>query len=423
MDKALIGITRKGEFKELITARNVASREHARKYWPLVTPEKPYQLLTFVSPSFDSAGQIKRHSHFRRLPQGYNYDFHKNFNIEESERVAFVDSRNEHSQAIDFIRNELLNRLENGRASPWHFKDEKVSDFHFEGSLLLLAHDVVKEYEVKTSFGCKYRLDIAVLAAPINNKPPIILAGVEVEFGHQFDGRKALISKSQGFPLVSVDISEMQIDEITAHWAETVLNLSNNRNKQSFRGTYFYLHDLFYPLYAKLPDFVDKDHRHQYIVFSEDLKLKALHDLLKKLALTIGFDNKSFNLSFRKAKSDQSRIMLKNLGEITGSDWSEKNDHQCLLIAINRPANLMDTKNYLFHILMVQLILLKTDALVGYKYESGLINTAENEDLWIKNIWKPDEKSFEKYKVLPKRLATPTSMIIELIKKVEGSAK
>ena len=422
MDKALIGISRKGEFKELITARNVASREHARKYWPLVTPEEPYQLLTFVSPSFDKTGKIKRHSHFRRLPQSYQYDFHRNFDAEESERVTFINARKEHGLAIDFIRAELLSRLETGRASPWYFKDDKVSDFHFEGNLLLLAHDVVKEYEVKTSFGCKYRLDIAVLAAPINNKPQIILAGIEVEFGHQFDGRKALISKSQGFPLVSVDISEMHIDEITPQWAETVLNSTNNKNKETFRSTYFYLHDLFYPLYAKLPDFVDKDHRHQYIVFAEDLKLKKLHDLLRELALTIEFESKSFNISIINAISDQSKIMLKNLGDIVGGDWSEKNDHKCLLIAIDRPINLMNTKNYLFHIILVQLILLKTDALVGYKYESGLINTDENEDLWIKNIWKPDERSFEKHKVLPKRLATPTSKIIELIQKLDGSA-
>ena len=122
----------------------------------------------------------------------------------------------------------------------------------------------------------------------------------------------------------------------------------------------FDLHNLFYPLYAKLPDFIDKDHRHQYIVFAEDSKLKELHDLLKKLAITIEFDNKSFNLSFRNAKSDQSRIMLKNLGEITGSDWSEKNDHQCLLIAINRPTNLVDTKKLLI------------------SYFNGAINITEN---------------------------------------------
>lgn len=205
-------------------------------------------------------------------------------------------------------------------------------------------------------------------------------------------------------------------------WAETVLNSTNNKNKETFRSTYFYLHDLFYPLYAKLPDFVDKDHRHQYIVFAEDLKLKKLHDLLRELALTIEFESKSFNISIINAISDQSKIMLKNLGDIVGGDWSEKNDHTCLLIAINRPANLMDTKNYLFHIVLVQLILLRTDALVGYKYKSGLLNSHLQEDLWIKNVWNTDTKSYDKYKVLPKRLATPTSMIIELIQKLDGSA-
>jgi hypothetical protein len=37
----------------------------------------------------------------------------------------------------------------------------------------------------------------------------MVLGGVEIELGHAFNGRKALIGKSLGFPLVSIDITEM----------------------------------------------------------------------------------------------------------------------------------------------------------------------------------------------------------------------
>lgn len=38
MDEAVIVFSRKGLFQMRITAREIRSREHARKLWPLVAP-------------------------------------------------------------------------------------------------------------------------------------------------------------------------------------------------------------------------------------------------------------------------------------------------------------------------------------------------------------------------------------------------
>ncbi len=75
---------------------------------------------------------------------------------------------------------------------------------------------------LETPFGSKFRLDVAVLGPPVQAEP-MVLGGVEIELGHAFDGRKALIGKSLGFPLISIDITEMTLAELTPEWAQQVL--------------------------------------------------------------------------------------------------------------------------------------------------------------------------------------------------------
>ena len=67
MDEAIVVFSRKGIFQTTIAARDVRSREHARKLWPLVSPGASRQMVTWVSPSFES-GKLRRRSHFRVLP-------------------------------------------------------------------------------------------------------------------------------------------------------------------------------------------------------------------------------------------------------------------------------------------------------------------------------------------------------------------
>ena len=85
MDEAAVVFSRKGLFQTRITAREVRSREHARKRWPLVAPGAMQQIVTWVSPSFED-GKLRRRSHLRQLPVEKTYDLKAQFEKEESSR-------------------------------------------------------------------------------------------------------------------------------------------------------------------------------------------------------------------------------------------------------------------------------------------------------------------------------------------------
>lgn len=67
MDEAIKVFSRKGLFKTRIQARDIRSREQARKLWPLVAPGGTRHMVTWVSPSFED-NQLRRRSHFRLMP-------------------------------------------------------------------------------------------------------------------------------------------------------------------------------------------------------------------------------------------------------------------------------------------------------------------------------------------------------------------
>jgi hypothetical protein len=71
MDEAIVVFSRKGLFKKRIAARDIRSREHARKLWPLVSETKYF--VTWVRPIF-SNGELQRRSHFRLLPREVLFD-------------------------------------------------------------------------------------------------------------------------------------------------------------------------------------------------------------------------------------------------------------------------------------------------------------------------------------------------------------
>jgi hypothetical protein len=73
MDEAIVVFSRKGIFQTTITARDVRSREHARKLWPLVSPGASRQMVTWVSPFFESE-KLRRRSHFRVLPAQHTFN-------------------------------------------------------------------------------------------------------------------------------------------------------------------------------------------------------------------------------------------------------------------------------------------------------------------------------------------------------------
>lgn len=413
MDEAVVVFSRKGLFQTRITAREVRSREHARKLWPLVAPGAIQQMVTWVSPSFEN-GKLSRRSHFRQLPVEKTYDFKAQFEEEETSRQHAVHESPEHRRAKELIAAELARRLAAGLAMPWAFKDADASDYPLEGNLLLGADQVVTEHPLDTPFGSRFRLDIAVLGPPIQTEP-MVLGGVEIELGHAFDGRKALIGKSLGFALISIDITEMTMDDINAQWAEQVLTATTRNHEQGRRQTYVYLHDLLYPLYAQLPTFLDSEQRHQYLVFSDDATLRRLVSWMNLLARTLDYPTGAIAVAIVNGKSEQSRKMLERAGQVVGHDWEQFNNHQCLRLTVPRPKGPADLQAHRFHMTMARLLLSHADALVGYKYRNGVDNNHPEDDVWVAHRWIADQKIHTHHRVLPKRLAEPINRLMKVV--------
>lgn len=412
MKDAVVVFSRNGIFTTTVTARDIRSHEHARKLWPLVTPSVPRQLVTWVKPTF-ADGKLMRRSHFRTLAGARSLSVTQIFEQEEAARRKAVSESPEHSAAKHMIASALRHRLQNGLAMPWYFNDPDSSQYHLAGNLLLGAGGIHVEELVRTSFGCDYRLDV-VIASKRVTKNPILLGGVEIEWGHQFDGRKALIGKSQAFPLVSIDISGMTLDEITPEWADAALTATTYSSDAGQRKTYVYLHDLLYPLYLQLPHGLVKETRHQFLIFAPDDDLSQLEKWAKKLQDLVGLRKSAMAVSIVNAKSEQSRKMLENAGQVVGSDWQRINSQQCLRLTVERPSP-VDVAAHMFHLGMANLLLSHSDSLVGYKYQTGILNDDPTEDVWKHPKWNPQTKQADYYRILPKQLAEPRSRILNIL--------
>lgn len=421
MNEALVALSRAGRMKRTVSASRISSREHARKLWPLVTPDPPHQLLTYVSPAFNADGALLRRGHFRTLPGERSIDIRAHFDGDEAARVKATGESEEHKRAKELISNALTARLQAKRAMPWSFADPDATDFYLSGNLLLGAESVSTELRVKTAFGSTYRLDVGIVSAPIG-KRPLLLGGIEIERDHAFDGRKALISKSQAFPLISIDITSMTLSEITPEWADRALTETTASSGDGRRKTFIYLHDILYPLYVQLPPILaDTDKSHQFLIFASDAELDKLLRWIKQLGQAVGLkEGPQYSISRVRSKSEQSETMLINAGEVVGPGWETVNPDQCLRLTVQRPKSVMDTPAYLFHLTFARFLLVEVDSLVGYKYMNGILNESIGEDVWVHSEWLSELKSYRKHRILPKRLAEPHSQIMELLSSLSG---
>lgn len=410
MDDALVVFSRKGLFQTPITAYEIKSREHYRKMWPLVTVDKPHHLVSWVSPCFDNDGKLKTRSHFRKHTGKSGTRAVDYFDSQEQARQRHIGESEEHKRAKHLIANELQRRLDTGLAMPWYYRDETISQYHLAGNLLLGANAVTQEQNIKTPFGNSYRLDVAVIGKPIL-RHPMVLAGIEIELGHAFDGRKALASRSMGFPLISIDITGMSLDQLTPHWAHQALTATKSSDDAGRRKTFIYLNDLLYPLYVQLPSTLieGNDFRHQFIVFASDEHLERVKATLAKVSSALGLQSPTVLLGVVNGKSESAAKQVANLGDIAGPDWREFHEHRCLTITLDRPKTPQDVSSHLMHIAIAALLAGKGNALVGYKNRLGIINHHPEEDVWNeyrRGTW---------HRILPKRLAQPFQRYLAVI--------
>lgn len=407
MEEACVVFSRKGLFKGTIVAREIRSREHYRNLWPLVTPEKPHRLLTYVRPSFNG-DQLVRRSHFRLYSGKQGLNAKELFSSEERERQRLVGESEAHKRAKELIAAELQRRLDKKLALPWFFKDDSISEYPLAGNFLLGAEEITTEQVIRTPFGTQYRLDVAVRRQKIL-KHDLILGGVEIELGHAFDGRKALAGRTMGFPLISVDITNIRLEELTPEWAARALTDTTRNHEEGRRNTYVYLNPLLYPLYVQLPrDLLDIERRHQFIIFATDANLDRIKQVLSETRKTLGLSPGQVLLTDVNGKGKQSFSQLENLGEIAGPDWSERNDHRCLTISLDRTQSPLDVHLHLMHICLAWLLAGWGDCLVGYKYRLGIYNDKPDEDVW-------NDYVKGRRRTLPKRLADPLSTYITVL--------
>ncbi|VVO73827.1 hypothetical protein [Pseudomonas fluorescens] len=410
MDDALVVFSRKGLFQTPITAYEIKSREHYRKMWPLVTADKPHRLVSWVSPCFNDDGKLKTRSYFRTYTGKRGVRAADYFDSQEQARQRHIGESEEHRRAKQLIADELQRRLNAGLAMPWYYRDETISQYHLAGNLLLGANGVSQEQSIKTPFGNSYRLDVAVLGKPIL-RHRMVLAGIEIELGHAFDGRKALAGRSMGFPLISIDITDMSLDQLTPQWARQALTATKSSDDEGRRKTFIYLNDLLYPLYVQLPSTLIEgdDFRHQFIVFAADEHLERVKATLAKVSSVLGLESPTVLLGVVNGKSESAAKQVANLGDIAGPDWRDFHEQRCLTITLDRPRTPQDVPIHLMHIAIAALLAGKGNALVGYKNRLGIINHRPEEDVWNeyrRGTW---------HRTLPKRLAEPFQRYLAVI--------
>lgn len=214
-----------------------------------------------------------------------------------------------------------------------------------------------------------------------------------------------------GFPLISIDITDMSLEQITPEWAERALTATTASSKNGQRKTYVYLNDLLYPLYVRLPASLTEgdDFRHQYIVFAPDPQLVRIKSLLTDVCKALGLSSPQVLQQIVNGKSGSAAKQVANLGDIAGPDWRDFNATRCLTITLDRPRSAWDLPSHLMHVSVAVLLASRGNALVGYKDRLGILNEHPESDVWT------EYRRGEWHRTLPKRLAEPFQRYLAVI--------
>lgn len=353
MEEAKLVFSWNGILSERINALNIKGREHARKLGFFVDDSN--KLVYWKNwGTIEKTGR-KRKPHFCHYPVGRSQRFEvPDVQREFSEREQQKGETAKHKRAKEAIA-ELLRRLiREGQSINWSFNDPDASDFHFSGNLLADVVEVKTEYPVHTPFGRDYQLDIALLGERIA-KHPIILGGIEIEFTHKFEMSKCLFCKCLGFPLVCVDIEELNESDISEEWAYSALIETTRDSNDGRRRNYIYLHDTLYPVYINIPSYITNDKRHQYVVFVGDESFDKLYSLLEKLKSYLGIKTTDVLIQPLQCKNEQMKSMLENEGSIAGPLWKDYNENRFLRINLDRPYSKKGAI-YKYHLAMSSLL-------------------------------------------------------------------
>lgn len=411
MDKAIRLFGPRGLRSEVVLAKSVRSREDARKLAPFVD-ESGARLVTWRSASFDSTlRRRKRRSCFAYYPASHTATVGITADPETIDFEEFARAKGEstkHQRVRLLLTSILRAMIERKETAPWSFIDKRVSEaFGLSGNLLEGVEAVETNYQIETPFGKSYSVDVALLGPKVLTKR-LVLGAIEVEFTHRFDLIKCLLLKAMGFPLLSLDITEMGEAEITAEYVRQALLSTTADDEDGRRRNYVYLPEMLYPVFMQLPASITKEPKHQYLVFVPDGQLEKLRELLGKAKAALKLSDRNILVQLHNATNEQARVALENEGSIAGANWRNFNDHRYLRIVVERPTQ-RTGPGYLFHFILAKLVMGHFDALVGYKYRPAISNDEPDEP-----VWRPYLKigeAVERVPLLPKQMVQPARLI------------
>ena len=395
-----------GFFEETVTAQEIRSREDARKLGPFVDRNKRY--IYWRRPSFDPVSKrLRRRSHFAHYPRNRSVAI-RITSAEDFDPARYDELRNEsskHRKALLLVSKILRDRHSSARSACWLFKDERASDFSFSGNLLADAQEIRSEYRYAMPFGNEYRFDIALLGTKYT-KSDNVIGAVEIEFTHEFDFIKCMLAKAMGFPLLSIDITEVEEKEITYDWCQHALLGTTETDTQGRRSNFVNLHDMLYPAFSDAPRSLTGD-RHQYVIVAKDSEFDRIVRELGRIKSLLRLGDKSVLIQPVNAKSDQARKMQANEASIAGANWAEFNTRRYIRITLDRPAQKAGAV-FTFHLLMTRYINSQCDTLVGYKWTYGLSNDEPDNPLW----YAYDRTRQSRQRIMPKQLGQPLESIM-----------
>ena len=412
MKNALLLYSWRGLFQEEIEATEITSRSDARKLAPFV--DFNHRQLIWVNWTYLPKDKKWRKAHFRHYPKGQGkLLINRNISQEISKRKKHINESNIHKSTKETIATFLRRLLVEKKGLTWSFLDRRNSSFPLSGNLLSNVVSVETEYRITTPFNKKYELDIALLGEKIYNKQPV-LAGIEVEFTHEFELLKCLICKAAGFPLLSVDLTDFDKNEITEkicikRLLETTANSGDKR-----RRNYVYIHNMLYPLFLDVPHEIDLPNTHQFIIFVDDSKFEDIIDKLNILRQCLNLSKKSVLVQPVNCTNEQMRTMLENEGSIAGHDWKDYNDKRYIRLILEKPRNKTGPL-YRYHIVMSNLLNSYYQTLVGYKYMAGIHNEKINEHTW--KVYQPSKK--QPVSLVPKHMSEPVLSILNALEQLE----
>ena len=400
-----------GYCKEEVVATDIKSHSHARKLAPFIDGNN--QLVYWVRWGKRKVDGKAIKAHFKGYPKHSNNSLKKQLNDDISSRHRESSESSKHKAAKVAVQAALQALINSRKHLPWSIIDPEISDFPMTGNLLADAVSIEVEHSLKTPFdNQEYRLDVAILGRTIKNHP-VVLAGIEIEFTHTFGFSKALICKSLGFPLVSLNISELDESEITLDWAKKALMETTRNSSDGLRRNYFYIHPLLSTVYLDIPKNPNYESRHQYVIFcpQED----ELHKLLMLLRSELNLTDK-VNIHSVKVTNSQLKTQVENAGELAGEEWSNHNPNGYIQLSIDKPIGKCGDL-YLYHLILAKLCNSVFDCLVGYKYETGERHYKGEPLMWQTRKFDENRRLVSIKNLAPKRVSEPVRQILS---KVDG---